>query len=330
MQIASSIGAVMIAATALLASSADAGRVRVSQEMDPGAENFVVKGFVKTFDRSGEPPEGMTAEEVYDYGGCASSYGGTVFLPEPDATVMAVVDTLDRRTLFTIHNFPAACRGGPAGSGGRASMSFVLDFDDSMECLVHDDPGDEANCGGATTTTSNIWLPDFTDGLVLGPLDDMWRLDASFSAPPVGIEQVIVRSGDGGDISGLATDRTVRFDNAMEVGVDVQPGADLGCLNSDGNGVIPVALLGGAEFDVTEIEISKLEFAGTSVRLRGNGQHQCSTEHVNGDSHLDLACHFYDDPDAWRPGAGKAQVTGELLDSTPFYGEDSICIRPPA
>jgi hypothetical protein len=147
---------------------------------------------------------------------------------------------------------------------------------------------------------------------------------------PNGTSEVIVRSDGGGDISGLSTDRTIRFDNAVEVGVDVQPGADVGCLNIDGNGVIPVAILGAADFDVGEVDVSTLALAGMQVRVRGNGEHQCAIEHVNTDGHPDLACHFFDDPDAWTPGNAKAAVTGELLDSTPIYGEDSICVRQPS
>ena len=110
----------------------------------------------------------------------------------------------------------------------------------------------------------------------------------------------------------------------------MKPGGEPNCLNIDGNGIIPVAILGSADFDVTEIDTSTLDFAGTQVRVRGNGNQQCSIEHLDDDGHPDLTCQFVDDPTAWRPGDAMAAVSGELSDSTPFYGEDSICIRPPA
>ena len=110
----------------------------------------------------------------------------------------------------------------------------------------------------------------------------------------------------------------------------MQPGAEVGCLNIDGNGVIPVAILGAADFDVGEVDVSTLALTGMQVRVRGNGEHQCAIEHVGMDGYPDLACHFFDDPGAWAPGNSMAAVSGELRDSTPIYGEDSICVRPPA
>jgi hypothetical protein len=328
MQTKTPVGVMMIAAAALIATSAEAGLVRVSQEMTRGQQDFFVKGFVEAFARSE-----MAAAEIYDYNGqCPSAYGGTatVFRPEPNATVMAVVDTSEGRTLFTVHHFPMDCFDLPPVGGGTATMLFLLDFDDDMACLVRDDPTvDQADCaGGNKATTRNTWIADFTDGFVLGTLDGRWRLDASFLEVR-GISGVIVR-GSGGDITGLGTDRTIRFDNALEVGVDVKPGGEPNCLNTDGNGVIPVAILGSADFDVTEIDTSTLDFAGTPMRVRGNGNQQCSIEHLDDDGHPDLTCQFVDDPTAWRPGDAMAAVSGELFDSTPFYGEDSICIRPPA
>lgn len=329
MHAATALGVATIAALASFTTSAEAGRVRVSQEMTGGAGDFTTNGFIKTYDRSQ-----MSAAAVYNYGGlCQSSYSGTTFQPARNATVMAVIDTIEGRTLFTVHNFPCPEPGEPTGTGGTAAMSFLLkhDDDDSMECLVRDDPTvDRILCNGTEATTDNLWLPEFTDGFVLGPLGGAWQLDASFRARPTGTLEVIVRSDGGGDISRLSTERAIRLDNAVEVGVDVQPGANVGCLNIDGNGVIPVAILGAADFDVREVDTSTLAFAGMQVRVRGNGEHQCAIEHVNTDGHPDLACKFFDDPDAWTPGNATAAVSGELVDSTPIYGEDSICVGPPS
>jgi hypothetical protein len=321
MQTATALRVSMIVSMAFAATSADAGRVRVSQEME--GVGMVVRGFVETFDRSS-----MTAEQVYAYDSdapeCQFSYGGNAFLPEPNATVMAVVDTWEGRTLFVVHGSTGCF--GDESVRGAAMMSFDLRFGDGMACLVEDDQ-DEADCGGdATITTDHVWLDNRTDGLVLGALDDRWQLDASFTEPPTGTSGVVVRSDGDGEVGGLSTDRTIRFDNVIEVGVDVQPGAEVGCLNIDGNGVVPVAILGAAGFDVGEINIDTLALAGMLVRVRGNGEHQCAIEHVNGDDHPDLACHFFDDPDAWTPGESKAAVWGEFWDTAPFYGEDLVCV----
>jgi hypothetical protein len=340
MQTATSVGAVMIATTVLLATSAEAGRVRVSQEMETetGAKVFVVKGFVETFDKSGmsADEDGMSPDDVYLYNkNCEDSYGGNTFSAEPNATVMAVVDTVDGRTLFTVHGYPCG-----ESKLGQASMSLTLKYDDDgMECLVRDDPEgvDNDTCGEAVDgiadiATTNEWRANRTDGFVLGWLDGWWQLDAFYKRKE-NIENVIVRSSDDGpDITGLDVDETIRLDWVLEVEVDVQPGAELGCLNSDGRGVIPVAIMGARGFDVSEVDPDTLRLDGLQVRVRSNEKPQCSTDYINDDDYLDLICQFYDNPEAWMPGTGRATVSGELgdSDSSPFHGGDGICVVPPS
>jgi hypothetical protein len=120
----------------------------------------------------------------------------------------------------------------------------------------------------------------------------------------------------------------------IDVDIDIKPGSFPNSLNSNGHGVIPVAILGSADFDVAQIDVITLVFAGLEVRVKGNGSVQCSIEDVNGDytaglegvldGYLDLVCQFVDDTTSWDPGVGTATITGELLDGTPFEGSDTI------
>lgn len=80
---------------------------------------------------------------------------------------------------------------------------------------------------------------------------------------------------------------------ALNVVIDLKPGSDPNCFNVDGNGVIPVAILGASDFDVSDIDTTSL-----------------------------------DDPANWFPGDGVAGLTGQLLDGMTFEGEDSICVVP--
>lgn len=124
----------------------------------------------------------------------------------------------------------------------------------------------------------------------------------------------------------------------IEVTIDIKPGSFPNCINVDGHGVIPVAILGSADFDVTQIDISTLNFAGTAVRIKGNDNPQCSVEDVSGDfsaslegapdGYPDLVCHFVDDPTFWEPGDGVATLDGLLLDGTPIQGTDTLCVVP--
>lgn len=126
-----------------------------------------------------------------------------------------------------------------------------------------------------------------------------------------------VRIMDGAGIAG-----------AIGVAIDVKPGAAPNCFNINGHGVIPVAILGSEDFDVTQIDLVSLTFGRLAVRMRGNKGPQCALEYSNDDSYLDLVCHFEDDADAWEPGNGEATLTGSLLDGSPFEGTDEICVVP--
>jgi hypothetical protein len=131
----------------------------------------------------------------------------------------------------------------------------------------------------------------------------------------------------------------VRFTILGLVMVDIKPGSYPNSLNVDGHGVIPVAILGSAEFDVTDIDASSLSFGGLAVRVKRQGRLQCSVEDVSGDfnggpegapdGYPDLVCHFVDNPDNWSPGDGEATITGTLIDGTPFAGSDEITVVPP-
>lgn len=125
--------------------------------------------------------------------------------------------------------------------------------------------------------------------------------------------------------------RSVFFDNLrLEAGVviDIKPGSDPNCFNPDGHGVIPVAIMGSASFDVTRIDPGSLEFGGLAVRVRGNRGPLCDVDYVNADGQPDLVCHFEDETDGWTEGSDSATLTGRLDDGSAFRGSDSICIRP--
>jgi hypothetical protein len=132
----------------------------------------------------------------------------------------------------------------------------------------------------------------------------------------------------------------VEISCVIEVDIDIKPGSYPNCFNMNGNGVVPVAILGSADFDVTQIDVSTLKFGGLDVRVKGNGTPQCSVEDVSGDFTYpegapdgfdDLVCQFVDDPATWSPDDGTATLSGNLkadYGSTPFEGSDEICLRP--
>ncbi len=131
----------------------------------------------------------------------------------------------------------------------------------------------------------------------------------------------------------------IHLETAPEpVTIDIKPGSKENCLNINGHGIIPVAILGSADFDVSNIDIASLLFNGLEVQVRGNKEKtMCHLEDVSGDftypegvpdGYLDLVCQFEDDPTQWIIGHTDAKLTGELYDGTLIEGDDAICIVP--
>jgi hypothetical protein len=117
-------------------------------------------------------------------------------------------------------------------------------------------------------------------------------------------------------------------EGAFDERIDVKPGSDPNCFNINGAGVVPVAILGSATFDATQIDTSTLDFAGLAVRVKGNGTPQCGISDTNNDGFSDLVCQFQDDSNAWSPGTTTATLTGRLLNEMAFEGSDAICVVP--
>jgi hypothetical protein len=140
-----------------------------------------------------------------------------------------------------------------------------------------------------------------------------------------------------GDIVTLSADRrtvsvcSALFDAADDlriitrgrilVDVDIKPGGVPNSINLKSNGVVPVAILGSDELDVTQIDAATLLFAGA-------GPDHSALEDVNDDSVLDLVMHVPTQSTNLQAGDAQACVAGSLLDATPFKGCDSVRIRP--
>jgi hypothetical protein len=110
------------------------------------------------------------------------------------------------------------------------------------------------------------------------------------------------------------------------VAIDIMPGTVPNCFNNDGHGVIPVAILGSATFDVTRINVASVRLQGLLPKLSGNGTPLASVEDVNRDGVPDMVIHFQDVAGTFPSGARWAALTGLNVLSLPFYGFDTVCI----
>lgn len=117
-------------------------------------------------------------------------------------------------------------------------------------------------------------------------------------------------------------------DLAVTVGVDVKPEDENNTFNNDGSGVLPVAILGSAEFDVTTVDASTVTLQSLPVKLNGQGRPLAHLEDVNGDGYVDLLLQISDEAVVFGPGESIATLEGELLDGTPIVGTDRVRIVP--
>ncbi|MCP3963080.1 MAG: hypothetical protein GY719_35015 [bacterium] len=165
----------------------------------------------------------------------------------------------------------------------------------------------------------------------LAALDEAWDTDTPITILPPPFAQNPGGALDGPDLNGpfgiefWLADAQPPSD---EIAIDVKPGSDPNCFNLNGHGVIPVAILGSAGFDVGRVDPSSLLFDGLVVRVRGKKGPLCSFEDFDGDGFTDLVCHFEDEPENWVGGTETATLRGLLFDGTEFQATDSICIVP--
>lgn len=139
--------------------------------------------------------------------------------------------------------------------------------------------------------------------------------EAAPVVPPVGDEDE-----DEGD---------VEDEDRLRVEIDIKPGSGRKCINDNGHGVIPVAVLGSASFDVRQIDVRTVELEGLDVRAVGKKRKlKAHIEDVNKDGFKDLMLQIEKVSGTFASGSGTATLTGLLLDGIEFYGTDTTCIVP--
>ena len=118
------------------------------------------------------------------------------------------------------------------------------------------------------------------------------------------------------------------IDPALGAFIDIKPGSDINPVNLKSRGVLPVAIYGSEEFDVSQIDMDSLALEGVGPRVKGASGRVGSLVDINGDSILDLMLHFDMDELTIDPDAEALTLTGLLLDGSEFEGADNIRIVP--
>ncbi len=113
---------------------------------------------------------------------------------------------------------------------------------------------------------------------------------------------------------------------AINVTIDIKPGSDPNCVNSGGNGVIPVAILTTPTFDAAEVDPLTVTLLGGAIRLNGKSGNAGSLEDVDNDGDLDRVVQLIDF--TLDTGETTAILTGFTLGGTPIEGAVAICVVP--
>ncbi|MGB4442392.1 MAG: hypothetical protein WBJ62_09260, partial [Coriobacteriia bacterium] len=143
---------------------------------------------------------------------------------------------------------------------------------------------------------------------------------------------VVVRNYSGpataeGNPTGFIYDFSATWTYDLTVDVDIKPGSDPSAVNWDGNGKVPIAVLGSDIFDVRTINASTVTMNGAAVGVRGKKDPtvMASYTDVNFDGYEDLVVQIVDTDGSVIPaGATEVLVSGYLLDGTYFSGTGDI------
>jgi len=154
---------------------------------------------------------------------------------------------------------------------------------------------------------------------------------------------------DGTDIENLVTSGLVKpLYIALEhesilipISIDIKPQACPNQFNVKSKGVLPVAILGAEDFDVSIIDIVSIRLAGVEpirsaykdVATLTVDENECKCTEEGPDGFQDLTLKF--DKQAILNAIGEVEngeelileLTGTLRDGTPIIGEDCIIIR---
>ena len=104
--------------------------------------------------------------------------------------------------------------------------------------------------------------------------------------------------------------------------IDIMPGSGHNPLRLDRPGVVPVALFGAEDLDVTAVDPDSLGFGPEyALVAHRNGPHVMD---VDGDGFLDLLAHFRVEESGLGDADDLSCLVGELLDGSLFEGCDAV------
>lgn len=220
-----------------------------------------------------------------------------------------------------VSRYGGACLGWDRGNSVAAlpdsSVVVVTGYSHGLET-----GGDYLTVAYEPTEGEQVWVARY-DGLAPArPCDE----GLAVLPGPDGFTVFVTGNSEGLD-SG-SDYATVAYLVVLPIDIDIKPENDTNPINPRAHGVTPVALLGSAEFDVTEVDVVTLRFGpGEAVPahdLTDGWPYSDPLRDVNGDGFTDLLVHFATREAAIQCGDTEATLTGQLMDGFPIRGTDPI------
>jgi hypothetical protein len=107
----------------------------------------------------------------------------------------------------------------------------------------------------------------------------------------------------------------------------VKPGDALPTIQLGAEGLVTVAVLGSAAFDVAQVDPASMYFAGAPVAVN-QGVPKTSFEDVNGDGTADLVATFETRALQSKAGDTSASLAGKTHAGRRFHGTDGVRVLP--
>lgn len=117
------------------------------------------------------------------------------------------------------------------------------------------------------------------------------------------------------------------------VDIDIKPGSFPNSINPKSMGVVPVTILGSDDFDVTDVDVTTLEFGSAGAMpahdLTDPATYADHLQDVNMDGFTDLVSHYRQKETGLAPGDTQACLDGATLGGRPIQGCDSVNVLDP-
>jgi hypothetical protein len=218
----------------------------------------------------------------------------------------------------------------PASVDGRAGTASAITAGLGFSCAIQAGTG-AAVCWGGPTPPASVDGTAGTVSAIAAGYNFVCAIQAGTAAvvcwgpdeldlspPPASVD------GTRGSAIAIAagTTHALAIAAPLRVTIDVKPRRANDPIQLRSRGVIPVAILGSATFDVNEIDVSTLAFGpGGASPKRKKG---VAFVDLNRDGFVDLVARYPTRQTGISVGVSEACLTGELLDGTPFDGCETI------